>query len=40
VSEAEQLAGVWSELDWEDLERELDRIRHSNPPSPPISVPD
>ena len=28
--------GSWSDLDWEDLEREIYRIGHENPPTPPI----
>jgi|SRR4051812_25009151 len=34
------LAGAWSDLDavmdWEQTLADLDRIRHDNPPSPPI----
>jgi hypothetical protein len=33
-----KLAGVWSDLDWDDMERGLDRIRHETPPSPPKEV--
>ena len=32
------LAGAWADLDWDDMERELDRIRHESPPSAPISL--
>lgn len=32
------LAGAWSDIPWESMERELDRIRHSNPPTPPIEL--
>ncbi len=28
--------GAWSHLDWEDAERELDRIRHESTPTPPV----
>lgn len=31
-----RLAGVWSDLDWEDAEAALDRIRHESSPTPPI----
>jgi hypothetical protein len=30
------LAGAWSDLDWDVMQEELDRIRHESPPSPPI----
>jgi hypothetical protein len=32
------LAGVWSDLVWEELAQALDRIRHESPPTPPLSV--
>jgi hypothetical protein len=32
------LAGVWSDLAWDELEQALDRIRHESPPTPPFSV--
>lgn len=32
------LAGVWHDLDWEAMEKALDRIRHESPPSPPLAV--
>lgn len=28
------LAGAWSDLDWEDLESDLRRVRHESAPSP------
>lgn len=34
------LAGVWSDLDWDEAERELYRIGHETPPTPPISEPE
>ena len=37
VQRALSLLGAWSDLDWEEAEAELDRIRHANPPTPPIS---
>jgi len=36
VQEALGLAGAWSDLDFDDMMDELDRIRHANPPSPPL----
>ncbi len=27
------LAGAWSDLDWDEMERELDRIRHESKPT-------
>ncbi len=38
AQEALDLAGVWADLNWEQLERELDRIRHEAPPSPPLAI--
>jgi hypothetical protein len=38
VQHALSLLGAWSDLDWEQAEDELDQIRHSNPPTPPISL--
>jgi hypothetical protein len=32
------LAGVWSDLAWDELARALDRIRHESQPTPPLSV--
>jgi hypothetical protein len=32
------LAGVWSDLAWDELEQALDRIRHESQPTPPFSV--
>jgi hypothetical protein len=29
-------AGVWSDVDWDEMEQALYEIRHSNPPTPPI----
>jgi hypothetical protein len=34
------LAGAWSDLDADEVLDALDRIRHSNPPSPPIDLDD
>jgi hypothetical protein len=35
---APDVAGAWSDLDWEDVIRELDRIRHESPPTPPVEL--
>jgi hypothetical protein len=32
------LAGVWSDLDWDETAEALDRIRHESPPTPPIEL--
>jgi len=32
------LAGAWSDLSWEEMERELDRIRHESTPTPPLEL--
>ena len=29
--------GAWSDLDWEEMEQALDRIRHASRPTPPIT---
>lgn len=36
AAEPISLAGVWSDLDWTEAERTLDRIRHESEPTPPI----
>jgi hypothetical protein len=28
--------GAWSHLDWDEVEKEIDRIRHESRPTPPI----
>ena len=38
TSQALQLIGAWSDLDWGDMAAALDRIRHESPPSVPIEV--
>jgi predicted RNase H-like HicB family nuclease len=39
VERALSLAGAWKELgEWTEVEQELDRIRHANPPTPPIEL--
>jgi hypothetical protein len=32
------LAGVWSDLAWDELEQALNRIRHESQPTPPLAV--
>lgn len=38
IQRALALAGAWSDLDWTEAEADLDRIRHGNPPTPPIEL--
>jgi hypothetical protein len=38
VEEALRAIGSWSDLDWDEMEAALDRIRHDTPPSPPIEL--
>ena len=33
-----ELAGVWSDLSWEDMETKLNTIRHQSTPTPPIDL--
>ncbi len=35
---AVRLAGSWSDLNWDEMEAALDRIRHESPPTPPITL--
>lgn len=37
VQEALSAIGAWSDLDWEEIEQGLDRIRHESEPTPPIT---
>lgn len=32
------MAGAWSDLDWDQMEQALDRIRHESQPSPPLTL--
>jgi len=32
------LAGAWSDLNWEEVEKDLYRIRHESNPTPPLSL--
>jgi hypothetical protein len=36
VANIRALAGAWSDLDWDEMSDELDRIRHANTPTSPI----
>lgn len=36
--EALNLTGAWADLDWQEAEEALDRIRHQSMPTPPIEL--
>ena len=36
IQAALDLAGVWGDLDWDEMEAALYRMRHESPPTPPI----
>ncbi|HWS83388.1 MAG TPA: pentapeptide repeat-containing protein [Ktedonobacteraceae bacterium] len=38
VQEALGLAGAWDDLDWDEMEQALHRIRHESKPTPPIEL--
>jgi len=38
IEETLALAGSWSDLDWDKMEEELDRIRHESKPTPPFRL--
>jgi uncharacterized protein (DUF433 family) len=38
IEEVLSLAGAWGERDWNEVEQELDRIRHESTPTPPIEL--
>lgn len=38
TQDALNLAGAWSDLDFEETLRQLDHIRHDTPPTPPIDL--
>lgn len=38
VKEALALAGAWADLPSENMEEELDRIRHESKPTPPLKL--
>jgi hypothetical protein len=33
-----QVIGAWQDLDWDEMEQALDRIRHESVPTPPIEL--
>lgn len=35
---ARSLAGSWSDLNWDEMEAALERIRHESQPTPPITL--
>src|SRR6266516_3134141 len=38
MKETLALAGAWGDRDWNEVEAELDRIRHSSKPTPPFAL--
>ena len=38
MQRAVSLAGRWGDLDWDEMEAALDRIRHESRPTPPITL--
>ena len=38
IQQALDLAGAWADLDWDEMEAALYRIRHESPPTPPITT--
>lgn len=38
IEEVLALAGAWGERDWNEVEAELDHIRHSSKPTPPFTL--
>jgi len=38
IKETLALAGAWGDRDWNEVEAELDTIRHSSKPTPPFSL--
>jgi len=38
IQKALSLAGAWRDLDWDEMEKALDRIRHESVPTPPIEL--
>ena len=38
IAEVLALAGAWGERDWNEVEAELDHIRHSSQPTPPFTL--
>ncbi len=38
IQQAVNLAGSWGDLDWDEMEAALERIRHESPLTPPITL--
>ncbi len=38
IQQAMSLAGSWGDLDWDEMEATLDRIRHESPPTPVLAT--
>lgn len=38
MKEVLALAGAWGERNWDEVEAELDRIRHQSKPTPPFEL--
>jgi hypothetical protein len=38
LRDALALIGAWSDLDWDEMDAALDRIRHESVPTPPIEL--
>ena len=38
TQQALSVVGSWGDLDWDEMEAALDRIRHETPPTPPIEL--
>lgn len=38
VQDALDLAGAWSDIDWDEAVDTLDRIRHESKPTPPVEL--
>jgi hypothetical protein len=38
TQDALALAGAWSNLEWDELEKALESIRHGSHPTPPLSL--
>jgi hypothetical protein len=36
--DALSVLGAWDDLDWDDMAATFERIRHENPPSPPVEL--
>jgi hypothetical protein len=38
IQQAVSLAGSWGDLNWDEMEAALERIRNACPPTPPITL--